>query len=38
VKLGIFTEYGGEDEPSASLTAKGIATFEEAVRRGTLQR
>lgn len=38
VKLGIFAEYGGEDDPSASLTAKGVATFEEALRRGTLQR
>ena len=38
VKLGIFAEYGGDAEPSASLTAKGIATFEEAVRQGTLQR
>ena len=37
VKLGIFAEYGGEDEPSAYLTAKGIATFEEAVRQGTLR-
>lgn len=38
VKLGIFAEYGGEDDPSAYLTAKGIATFEETVRRGTVQR
>lgn len=38
VKLGIFAEYGGGNEPSAFLTAKGIATFEEAVRQGTLRR
>ncbi len=37
VKLGVLEEAGTEDEPYAYLTAKGIATFDEALRTGSIR-
>ena len=36
VKLGVLEEAGTEEEPYAFLTVKGIATFDEAVRTGSI--
>lgn len=37
VRLGIFQEYGGTDEPSAALTVLGIRTIEAAIENETLR-
>lgn len=37
MRLGIFREYGGQDDPSAALTVLGINTIEAAIANETLR-